>query len=155
MKHRQRLQIHNQHGLTLIEAIMIVIIIGIMSIISIPRLGSSDKQLAYTTARQIVADMRHVRNLAITSAKDHIVKFSPSGGPYSEYRIFSDEGETEVQVGSARRIPAQITCTGTEELTFYPIGSASSNGTISLVAGDSQYNVNFIAATGRAYEEEL
>jgi Tfp pilus assembly protein FimT len=139
-----------ENGVTLIEVIMIIAIIGMLAAMSIPRIGSLDERTAYTTARRIVADMRYARRLAITTAKNHIVRFSPAGGPYTEYRIFKDDGG-EVQVGESRQIPERVTCTGTEELTFQPFGNASSDGAVSLSAGTDQYDVNIIAATGRVY----
>ena len=137
-----------EDGVTLVEVMMIVVIIGILTAISMPRIGKSlYEHSAHTTARRIVADMRYARRLAITAAKDHIVRFSPAGGPYTGYSVFQES----MQVGEARQIPERVTCTGTAEFTFQLLGNASSDGTVSLNAGDSQYDVNIIAATGRAY----
>jgi type II secretory pathway pseudopilin PulG len=142
---------HDEHGVTIIELMMIIAIIGMLTTISMPRIGHSDKHTAYTTARRIIADMRYARRLAITAAKDHVVRFSPVGGPYTEYRIFRKEGAEEEQMAEPRQIPERITCTGTGEFTFQPLGNASSGGTVSLSAGSDEYDVNVIGATGRIY----
>jgi type II secretory pathway pseudopilin PulG len=137
-----------ENGVTLIEVMMIIAIIGMLTAMSIPRVGESlGEHAALTAARRIIADMRYARRLAITKANDHIVRFSPAGGPYTGYGIFRDG----VQVGEIRQIPERVTCTGTEEFTFQMLGNASSDGAVSLSAGDSQYDVNVIATTGRAY----
>ncbi len=142
---------NDEHGFTIIEFLAIIAIIGILAVMAIPRLGTLGKGVAQTTARRLVADMRYARRLAIAGAKDHIVRFYPAGGPYDEYRFFRKEGAIETQVGESRQISGKVVCTGTEELTFYPLGHTSSSGMISLSAEGDQYDVNVIAATGRVY----
>lgn len=141
----------SERGVTLLEVLMLIVIIGILTAVTMPRIGSTDGQAARTTARQIITDMRYARGLAVSACKDHIVRFSPTGGAHTEYTILCVEGATEEQVGQTRQIREQVTCTGPDEFTFYPIGNVSSNGTISLTAGDNQYDVSVVAATGRVY----
>jgi len=144
--------IHGDLGFTTIEALMVVVLIGVLTMISVIRIGTLGRPTAYTTARQLVADLRQARSLAITSAKSHIVRLYPSGGPYSEYKTFRSEIGGEVQVGVTRQISNKIACTGTGEFTFQSLGNATSDGTVVLVSAGRQYDVNIIAATGRAYE---
>lgn len=142
---------NNRNGFTIIELVAIIAVIGILMAISLPRLGAIGKSTARTTSRQLVADIRYVRRLAITGAKNHIVRFYPAGGPYDEYKFFRKDGVLEEQVDEPRQIPEQISCTGTEELTFNPFGYASGSGLISISADGDQYDVNVVAATGRVY----
>lgn len=143
--------VHREQGVTLLEVIMLVAIIGMLAAMSIPRIGSMAGYAAHATARQIIADMRYTRGQAISTAKDHIVRFSPSGGPHTGYSIFRVEDAVEEQVGQTRQIRDQVSCSGPDEFTFYPFGNASSDGTISLVGAEDQYDINVIAATGRVY----
>ena len=94
---------NDEHGFTIIEFLAIIAIIGILVVMAVPRLGTLGKSVAQTTARRLVADMRYARRLAIASAKDHIVRFYPPGGPYDEYRFFRKEGAMEEQVGESGR----------------------------------------------------
>jgi hypothetical protein len=142
---------NNRHGYTIIEIVAIIAVIGILIAIALPRFGAVSKNIARTTSRQIMSDIRYVRRLAIASAKDHIIRFYPAGGPYNEYRLFRKERMLEEQLGEPKQIPEQIICTGTEELTFNPFGYASGSGIISLIADGDQYDVNVVAATGRVY----
>ena len=142
---------HDQSGVTLLEAIMLIAIIGMFTVMSIPKTSSIDKQTAHAVARRIIADMRYARQLAVSAAGNHIVRFSPAEGSHTEYRILRVEGENEELVGQIKQIPAKLTCAGPEEVTFTSLGSATSNGVISLTGGGDQYDINVIAATGRIY----
>ena len=137
-----------------------VIVIGILAAVVIPKNGRKllDKLNAYTSAHQIAADMRYARRLAITAAKDHIVRFNPETQPYTEYGIFYDDGGSEVQVGETRQITSEVTCNGDDrELSFQPLGSAAADGILSLIVGEYQYDVNLLSTTGKVsverYEE--
>ena len=141
----------DQSGVTLLETIMLIAIIGMFTVMSIPRIGTTDKQSAHAVARRIIADMRYARQLAVSDASNHIVRFSPAVGSHTEYRILRVAGETEELVGQIKQIPVEITCAGPEEFTFTPLGSATSNGLISLTGGGGQYDINVVATTGRVY----
>jgi len=139
-------------GLTLIESMFVIVILGILGSLAIPRIDPSEGGTAYALTRQIVADMRYARSLAITSAKPYTLKFSPSGGPYTSYAIFQEE----TQFGDTNPIPSSINCTATaDEYEFSYLGSANDNGTVTIAGGGSGYIINLIAATGRAFEEKI
>ncbi len=140
-----------EHGITLLEVIMVIAIVGILAVMAIPRIGSVAEYAAHAAARQIIADMRYTRGQAISTSKDHIMRFSPSGGIHTEYSIFRVEGMVEEQVGQIRQIPEGIACSGPDEFTFHPFGNISGDGVISLVAAGDQYDVNVVATTGRVY----
>ena len=142
---------YDERGVTLLEVIVIIAVIGVLAVMSIPRLSPMGRNAARIASRQIIADMRYARQLAVSAAKNHIVRFSPAGGPYTGYSIIRVEGAVETPVGETRQIPAQVNCTGSDEFTFSPLGAASMDGTISLAADGDQYDVNVIGATGRVY----
>ncbi len=142
-------------GFTLIEALMVLSMIGILAALAIPRFGSVGKKSAYMTSRQIVVDMRYARSLAVTTGTTHIVKFFPAGaGEYTSYGIFKD-ADPDVQVGDIKKIPETVTCTSsTEQFNFEKLGNAT-GGNITLTDDAKQYVVYIISSTGRVYEQGI
>lgn len=142
-------------GFTLIEALMIISVIGILTALAIPRFGTVGKKSAYMVSRQIVVDMRYARSLAVTTGTTHIVKFFPAGGSqYSSYGIFKD-ADPDVQIGNLRQIPTTVTCTSSsEQFNFEKLGNAT-GGTITLDDEHKHYVVYVIATTGRVFEQGI
>ncbi len=142
-------------GFTLIEALMVISVMGILAALAIPRFASVGKKSAYMTSRQIVVDMRYARSLAVTTGNTHIVKFFPAGGSeYSSYGIFKD-ADPDVQIGDIKQIPETITCTSSvEQFSFEKLGNAT-GGTITLEDDTKQYMVYVISSTGRVFEQGL
>jgi len=140
-----------KNGFTIIEALLAIVIIGLLAVISIPRIASNDKLIAYNTTRKIVADLRYTRSLAITTAVKHRLVFDPSGGPYTSYKIERWNKVTLIwqQEGDTRQIPAQVTCNGTQEITFEYLGNALSGAAISA----GEYSITVNASTGKVNGE--
>ena len=148
---------YSAKGFTLIESTLVVIVIGMIAVIAVPRILLMDKNIVHATVRQMTADMRYTRNLAVTNMENHIVKFSPAGGPYTKYEIF--RASDMVNSVKSRDIPPEVECTAAggfdvaDELTFTHLGSVNSAGQIILVSepeGSSE-NVSVVRVTGRVY----
>ena len=153
MKRGQKSRVHNEYGFTLIESALIVLIIGMLAVIAIPKILSTDKYVVYTTSRQIMADMRYARSLAISRAEDYIVRFSPSGGPYTIYQILPAAGGSPEKT---MEISDQVTCIPlggfSDDLLFTVLGSAATGGQIiSVSGGGNNIDISVISATGRVY----
>ena len=102
------LQSDSAKGFTLIESALVVLVIGMIAVVAVPRIISLDKHVVSITARQITADMRYARSLAVTNMENHIVQFSPAGGPYTKYEIF--RASDMVNSIKSRDVPPEVTC---------------------------------------------
>lgn len=160
MKHRRKSKFHNEHGFTLIESTLVIVIIGLMAIIAVPKIISTDKHEVYIAGHQIVADMRYASGLAIANAENYTVTFAPDdGSSYTSYTI-KDFGGTTVK---SVNILGTVTCdnagfTG-HVITFTPLGSAEvtdDDGIIISLHVDDNYTqqIEIILATGRVWEHE-
>ena len=151
------LQGDSAKGFTLIESALVVIVIGMIAVIAIPKIISLDKHVVSITARQITADMRYARNLAVSNMANYVVTFSTDGLSYTKYEIFRVGDATPVK---SRDIPAEVECTAAgdfgvaNELTFTHLGSTVTNNgeIISISEPESVPKViSVISATGRVF----
>jgi prepilin-type N-terminal cleavage/methylation domain-containing protein len=140
-------------GFTLVEGLIVVMILGVMGAVALPRLDIFGRKSAYITARQIVSDLRYTRTLAVTSGTRHYLKLLPPGcGPYYSYEIYKDSA-TPVKIGDTKLISDRISCSAdVEEFKFSYLGvgaPGSTNSSITLDDGSISYTIDFIASTGR------
>jgi prepilin-type N-terminal cleavage/methylation domain-containing protein len=68
---------------TLIEILGVVVILGIISAIILPQLGTRDDQKAISGARVVVADVMYAQNRAIATQKIHYVAFDTVANTYT------------------------------------------------------------------------
>jgi prepilin-type N-terminal cleavage/methylation domain-containing protein len=143
-------------GYTFVEVILAITLVGILSAIAIPRFYNNRK-LSYTTARELISDLRTTRGLAISTGFIHYLRlgeididglFSTSSGPYTGYAIFDSLNN---QIGETRAIPDEVNCTASPNtFTFNYLGSCNSNGTITLDGEGDERIINIVGITGRA-----
>jgi len=137
----------SKRGFTFVEVMVVVVILGIMAAVAIPRF-SFNKKLSYTTAKEVVSNLRDARSLAINTGVRHYLELFPSS-PYTEYKIFDD---SDTQVGETKAIPDDVTCTASSNtFSFSYLGECNGgiSGTVTL-AGEGETNyINVIGITGR------
>lgn len=139
-------------GFSLAEMMMVVLFIGILAAIAVPRLNLAvvSKHKAEATAKKLVIDLRRVRRLAISDAVNNTEGFSLKllgPNPYTGYEI--ENLDTEATVDS-HTIDPQVTVAGTEdEFEFGPLGNLTSPYTqITVSAEGKTFTITIIRATG-------
>lgn len=140
-------------GFTLAELVVVVLIMGVLSAVAIPRL---DFQVirgnqALATARTMMADLRHVRALAIRDAaindRGYQFKFI-APVPYSSYKLINAKTQ---EVVDTKTVESNVRVTATGILIqFGPLGNVIVGQEIQIVvsSGAKTYILSFQAVTG-------
>jgi type II secretory pathway pseudopilin PulG len=71
-----------RRAFTLVEILGVVVILGLISAVILPQLGSRDDQKAAAAARVLMADLTYAQNRAITKQKTHYVLFDATNNYY-------------------------------------------------------------------------
>jgi Tfp pilus assembly protein FimT len=139
---------------SLAEMIVVVLILGAMAVIAIPRLNLTTiySKQANAVAKKVATDLRRTRTLAISKAVNN-----PSGyklqmvgsSPYTSYQII--DSNVAATVVDTLTIDSGISCTGGSLFKFGPLGNlltGSSSTPITVSYGGKTYTITVISATG-------
>ncbi len=137
---------------SLVELLIVVIFLGIIAAIAVPRLNFSmiSRYEADGVARKIVTDLRRTRSLAISNAANNTAGFAlnmTGGSPYSGYEI--ENLDTAATVDS-HTIDSDISCTGGAAFQFGPLGNlkAGSGAQLTISASGKTFTITITTATG-------
>lgn len=141
-----------KRGISFVEVLFVLVLLGILAAVALPRLqmGAVNKQTARTFARQLAADLRYTRQLALTEAASnpHGFELVMSGsGRYSGYEICNRQTSAIVYTYP---VSPDIQCTGGGTFSFGPLGNLlpGSDTVLQVAAGEESYSIAIFPATG-------
>lgn len=158
-------RLSNENGFSLIELMIIVVIIGIITSMAVPRFQDAYDRIKFRSAnRDIISTIRLARSQAIVEKKNIGVNFDNMGNtitlfekndPYTVLELF-EEADEVIRVDT---MPGQYAYVWTDilnySIVFRPTGQAvfSGGGNIYTLAQSdnvvSVYMINVLASTGR------
>lgn len=137
---------------TLVEAILTIAIMGILAVVVLPhfvKAGFIEGLTLRSAASQIASDIRYTRRLAIANSGQYTIRFNLNS---NEYSIISPTNQTI----ETKKIPSDITCSGTDQFDFYPLGNCSYNGGgLFISIGTTQYKIVAEPPTGAVVIEKI
>lgn len=86
-------RIKQRAAFTLAEILVVVVILGIISAVIVPKLGAHDDLTLAAAARTLTADLMYVQNLSISTQTMHVVRFDTANNKYTIFKYTSPSTE--------------------------------------------------------------
>lgn len=136
----------SRRGVTLLEVLIVMVLVGILAAIAIPRVaGSSDPYAAVDEARRIHAAMANARARAIATQRQHRFVLA-SGGVWK----VDEENPLGTWVASADSGTANGTVTmdgaSSGTVMYYPRGRVDAPKTIQVVVDGHTQSIDVLAS---------
>jgi len=154
----------NKKGITLTELMAVVVIIGIVSAMAVPRFSTTVSRLKFrSAARNMVSKLRLARSHAITNKQQCGVYVDGDEKTLTLFLDTNNPAGFSYDSGSDSILAVDTlpngfihlsTDFGSPSIVYFPNGSASSTGNVWFLSYTEDDNVNFgsievLAATGR------
>lgn len=140
--------LRNRKGISIVEIMIIVAIIGIISTISVPFFRDAAMSLSLSgAARNLASDLRYAQQLSVTTQINHSVVFDVANNDYS---IINTDTSSEIKSG---KIDPPIFIQSISEAlddtaTFNATGAATSTGSIILANSEGRTTTIEIKPSG-------
>jgi prepilin-type N-terminal cleavage/methylation domain-containing protein len=155
-----------RRGMTLVEVLIVVVIIGLAAAIGVPMLMQPGAMKIQAASRMIMADILVAQNEAVGHVSPRRVHFNVAG---NSYRLTDGQDVTigttwqkqpyEVSFATDSRFSGvtldSVSFGGNAWIGFDELGGAVNGGTIELSAQGFGYRINVRPLTGRVDVEQI
>jgi prepilin-type N-terminal cleavage/methylation domain-containing protein len=156
-------------GITIIELMVVVVLIGIIAAMAVPKFTQTLNRLRFRTeARNIVSTLRLARSHAVTDKQPYGVHFDNDKRIVTMFLDTENptlhQFETADSIISVDTLPSEFVYLNTDygipSVVYSPNGSASNSGNVYFMTFDSDDNINvgsinILASTGRTKMGDL
>jgi len=150
----------NFKGITLLELVIAVVVLGVIAALSVPRFGDVLSRLKFKSmSRDIVSDMRLARSDAVSQRAQSGLCFDYSQNGYILFKdkinpdLFTYEvGDSVIKTVSLGQDLFLYYCTfNNNTIVFKPDGSACCSGSVTIARnqGGELADIDVLASTGR------
>jgi Tfp pilus assembly protein PilE len=144
--------VKSRKAFSLAELILIVLVIGVLTAITIPKMqfATLRRQKAEATAKKIATSLRLTRRLAITNAAVNVSGYAlkmKGVSPYFSYEIVNLKTS---EVVDSYSIDSEVSCVGGSNFEFGPLGNllAGSDTQAAVSADGKSFTISIVPATG-------
>jgi prepilin-type N-terminal cleavage/methylation domain-containing protein len=140
-----------RRGVTLLELLVVVVLLGIFSATVGMRFGRSlfAEFGAQAAARELALALLGCQRAAIASGDDHYLEFLYAGGKIAQYRVLRDSAGTPTLIDGPKSLPVDVTITSSDSTLRYDFqGSAQSNYWIQVTGQDRVWRIDVVPITG-------
>lgn len=138
-----------EEGFTVTELVIVLVLVGALAFIAIPRLNLTSVQLT-PLAESVAAELRYTQSLAMTRSQPHT--FSIGSGSYS---ISQGGSGVALSSGEAARSYDPDVSVASTTVTFSPrFGQPDGGATITISGGGESVAVIVEQETGYVYVQE-
>lgn len=120
-----------QHGFTLIEILVVVVILGIASAVILPSISSRDDLKVAAAARIVMSDLIYAQNRAITTGQLCYIQFDKTNGKYTLMSGMSPAVTLEHPINHTNYVQT-FGSSGSPGLTYITLTDASFDGKLTL-----------------------
>ncbi|MBI3871598.1 MAG: GspH/FimT family pseudopilin [candidate division Zixibacteria bacterium] len=157
---KTRMIFTNDKGMSMMELMTVVVIIGVMAAMAVPSFMKEMPQIRTKGAvRDVVSSLRTARSMAISTKVPCGVGFDAKDSSYFVFLDKNNPQEAKFSAGDSvvssnglsKDITVQYQTFPNDAIVFQPDGSASGSGLVTLTTADHSltYTVDVLASTGR------